>query len=225
MMNKKIFGVIFLIFILTVSTVQAMPLEEEKTYEQQTYDLIDEYIEYLPENIDISEYNYLYVTIGPIGPIKKLISKVEIKGNATTSIPIIKMLMKRGIFKFISPKLPCLVPFPNNDINLNITYKLPLRRRAKYGYSTYYMKLTDENIDFNQSKLINGTYLHNIRHSLQVTGLRGTFVYLKTGLYKRPTIFKIQDKRIFRPVFWPAHFAFVGVCKDIEELPMGIIPK
>lgn len=236
-MNKKIILSTMCILLLTVSTLSTIGVNTniEKTetpekIEAENYLISTEMqqdIEYMVQelskskDINISEYPYILITTGPVGPIKGLISKVKIDTDCLQA-KLINVLMKRTLLRFIAPKLS-IVPFINQGLNLTVKYRIPLRLKSSFRYSTTY---GEHGLGNNQSldKIINNysnitenfTVIYNKAHTLEIEDLHGIFYFKKSGFGKEKI--QIREKLIDLPSFKPSHFIFIGLCKDITRI-------
>lgn len=202
-MDKKIIGVIFCVFIITISVIPAIGNEIYQTNSENNLELFKKIKEIADENVTFS--NYIFITIGPLG---KTISQVELLDGPDSQVTRIRSILNRVLLR-IFPALPVMV----NGLNFTVYYKKDIGLGSRYSYASVYAEpVFDENGTF--INLTNETILDNKIHKIKVENFTGLFLFYRTRFWKG---LLRSDTHLF---FIPARFAFAGMCDNVTEVPI-----
>ena len=198
-MDKKIIGAILCVCIFGLASIPA-------TGEAQINDLDQEIKSYIEQILDYENQtlgNYFFLTDGPI---LETYSNVELLNGSESQIEKINQYLNRKMLRpFLFLKV---IPVFVENLSFTIDYKKDVRTNSRYSFFSMSATVIWNETSGEIGGIKNFNFKTNKVHKLNVVNMTGIFIFQRFRLYER-------SAPLFRKLFQPAKFMFIGFCENI----------
>lgn len=203
-MDKKIIGALLCVCIFSIGSI---PVTGESPIDELDFDQeIKSYIEQLLDIENQSIGNYFFLINGPV---LKTYSNVELLNGSEFQIEKINRYLNWKLFRpviFLK-----YTPVFTENLSFTLDYKKNVRTNSRYSYVTLSATVifNETSKEYEGIKDIN--HFINQVHKINIVNMTGIFIFQRIKLFDRTA-------PLFRKIFQPAKFLFIGFCDNIDYL-------
>ena len=154
------------------------------------------------KKIDIESQMNGKVFFETIGPVSKKYSKVTLIDGSESQMNRIQRHLDRKLFRPLIIFRNVIIPVKN--LTFTVEYLRNVENNSRFSYTTLNMTEWEKIND----TLENMTIINNIKHNITVENMTGFFIFHRIRLIN-------LRAPLFRKLFHPAKFTFIGTCEKI----------
>lgn len=169
-MQRKIIGVLFCMFLLTISAIPTLGISIPSNYYKDEIEKYSALTDVRNETGKVGFWTF--------GPHRRIISKISFLNGSKTDLLKIKFILRRNL-------LPRILPFTNVMVFDSVDFTVEYKRTLLLGNLSpfFYCTTFDDNFSGN---MINSTRFFNRKHAVKVEDFTGVIGVFRRFLYMPP---------------------------------------